>query len=286
MNAPGETAIGRFRPAGSPRFVRAILGVWMVGALSMIAFGAIGGPYFFDDPASWRRSPEARVEAVASMRLLHFGIGGSMFVLSAVMMFAVGRVRGAVARLKPAGDAARDPLAWMCFVAQLNGGRWIGPAAGRPFAIQTFGRGSPSTLQLSTPIECFTRVSWSRRPAIGRAIDRVAGLATEDGARHGFPGLEVSMSDARWATRLFATGHVRAVLSSLTGDDEVVMVILRPKRLLFHLPYGSRHPSDHARMRRWVDALAELARTIEASGPPVERLEPNTLERMADRMLT
>jgi len=208
MSVQGETGVGRFVPAGSPRFIRIILGMWMVFALLIVAFGAIGGPYFFEDPASWPHSPEARVEAIAAMRRLLCGAGGTMFVVCALLVLVTGRIQAGAARLKPTGDAARDPLAWMYFITRLNGGRWTGPAAGRSFAIQTFRRRGPSMLQVSTPIECFTRASWSRRPPTGRAIDRAAGLVTEDGARHGFPGLDVSMSDPAWAGRLFATGGV------------------------------------------------------------------------------
>ena len=286
MNASAPVGGGRFLPDGNPGFVRAMVFMWMALALGIIAFGAVGGPYVFEDPASWPRSAAERAEAVDEMRRLLCGLGGFLFLLFGGLGIVVWRIGASARKTIPAGAAAPDPYAWMCHVAGLTGGRWIGPVAGRAFAVQSIRRrGAASTFHLSTPVACATRVSWSRRPPAGQALDALAGRVTEDGARHGVAQLAVSAADPTWAARLFASGSVRAAVAALTGEDEIVLIVLRPKRLLFSLPYGSARPIDVARLQRWVAALAEIARAAESNGAPNALLEPNVGERLVDGML-
>jgi hypothetical protein len=175
----------------------------------------------------------------------------------------------------------------MEFVTRLEGGAWHGPMNGRTFEIEQIHRrhARPGT-RLAVVVNAATRVAWTRRPAVGRMIDQAAGAVYEDGARHGFPGLEISMADAAWATRLFGTGGVRAAVAQLTQDQETVLLILRPRRLFLQLPYGSTLPIDADRLRTWASALASLATAVEANGAPAQALEPNALERMVDRRMT
>ena len=93
------------------------------------------------------------------------------------------------------------------------------------------------------------------------------------------------MHEADWSKRLFAVEGVRADVATLTDGQEVVLLVLRPRRLFLQLPYGSKVPMDADRLRTWTAALVRLAEVMEANGPPSEALERNGLERLLDRRI-
>jgi hypothetical protein len=110
----------------------------------------------------------------------------------------------------------------------------------------------------------------------------MAGLESEDGERHGFEGLDVALSEPPWAAKLFDVDGVRAAVRALTDREPTVLLILRPGRVFVQFPRGTAEPIDEPRLRAWADALVTIAKASESIDPPAKRLEPSSLERVAD----
>jgi hypothetical protein len=274
---PSRTYAAGLRSSGMTGVI-AWMGLLVVlGGCCFSGFGLAGGPALFD--------PAATAHEYASARSI-FTPAGAFLVVFGLVIAGIGwsAKRAGNASL-PAGAAAADPVAWALHALVQRGCFWRAQVGGRLLSARAYYRRyARSGQQMALAIEVPTRVSWTRRHSIGRAIDDLAGQQTQDGAPYGYPDLEISMAEPAWGSRLIARPDVRSAVAALTEGQGLVMLILRPGKLLFSLPQGSGTPTDHAHVSQWMNALYTLARAIEENGPPAQPLERNGIERTADAL--
>jgi hypothetical protein len=249
----------------------------VLGGCCVSGFGLAGGPALFDPAATAHEHAAARgVFTPAGVFLVVFGL--------AIAGIGWSAKRAGHASL-PTGAAAADPVAWALHTLVQRGCFWRAQVGGRLLSARAYyRRHAESGQQMALAMQVPTRLAWTRRPSIGRAIDDLAGQQTQDGAPYGYRDLEVSMAEPDWGLRLIARPDVQGAVAALTQGQGVVMLILRPGKLLFSLPQGSGTPTDHAHVSQWMNALYALARAIEENGPPAQPLERSGIERTADAL--